>query len=176
MVATAPPRTFVPQNLDPSDFGQLEPLYRQLLGRPLNSVLDAQQWLADLSELTAVVDDYGARRYIDKSCHTDDPAIEKAFLHFVENVEPKIKPLFFALRKKLLDSPARSQLSDPPMALLIRKWSADVELFRDENVPLETQVIKINNEYDKLCGAMVVNFRGKEYTLHATKGYRCTRA
>jgi oligoendopeptidase F len=165
MVATAPQRNFVPKVLDLSDFSQIEPLYRQLLERPMDTTDQAMRWLADLSELTAAVDDYGARRYIDKSCHTDDPAIEKAFLHFVENVEPKIKPLFFALQKKLLESPARSQLAGPALAILLRKWGADVEIFRDENVPLETQVIKLANEYDKLCGAMTVDFRGKEYTL-----------
>ena len=39
------------------------------------------------------------------------------------------------------------------------------ELFRDENVPLETEATKLVNEYDKTCGAMTVTFRGKE--LHA---------
>jgi oligoendopeptidase F len=165
MVATAPQRNFVPKVLDLADFSQIEPLYRQLLERPMDTTDQAMHWLADLSELTAAVDDYGARRYIDKSCHTDDPAIEKAFLHFIENVEPKIKPLFFALQKKLLQSPARSGLAGPALAILLRKWAADVEIFRDENVPLETQVIKLDNEYDKLCGAMTVDFRGREYTL-----------
>jgi oligoendopeptidase F len=158
-------RSFVPQTLDPSDFANLEPLYRRLLDRPLDSSEQSEKWLADFSELTAVVDEYGSRRYIDKTCHTDDPAIEKRFLDFVENVEPMIKPLFFALQRKLLDSPARKQLLGPRFEMLIRKWSADVELFRDENVPLETQLTKLNNEYDKLCGAMTVQFRGREYTL-----------
>jgi oligoendopeptidase F len=165
MPTNAPPRTFVPKSLDPSDFPQLEPLYTQLLERPLNTIEQSNRWLTDFSELSAVVDEYGARRYIDKSCHTDDPAIEKTFLHFIENVEPKIKPLFFALQKKLLDSPAGSQLSDPALALLLRKWSADVEIFRDENIPLEVQVTKLVTDYDKICGAMMVDFRNKEYTL-----------
>jgi oligoendopeptidase F len=40
-----------------------------------------------------------------------------------------------------------------------------VELFREQNVPLEVQVTKKVTEYDKICGAMMVNFRGTEYTL-----------
>ena len=52
--------------------------------------------------------------------------------------------------------------------MLDRKWQADVELFREENVPLETEVTKLVNEYDKICGAMIVNFRGKDYTLQQT--------
>src|SRR5689334_10687875 len=98
MVATtAAKRSFVPQNLDVADFGQLEPLYRKLLERPINGSDELERWLADFSELSAVVDEYGSRRYVEKSCHTEDEAIEKAYLHFVENIEPKVKPLYFEL-------------------------------------------------------------------------------
>jgi oligoendopeptidase F len=165
MVATAFPRTFVPADLNVADFSELEPLYQQLLDRPLDTPADAEAWLRDFSELSSVVDEYGSRRYIEKSSHTDDPQIEKAYLHFVEQIEPKIKPIYFRLQKKFLDAPASQQLTGSRYAVLIRKWKADVELFRDENVPLETEIAKLNNEYDKIMGAMIVNFRGKEYTL-----------
>src|SRR4051812_38375720 len=165
MDTPAPRRSFVPQDLDVSDFARLDPLYRALLERPVDSKEQLEGWLADVSELSAVIDEYGSRRYIDKSCHTDDPAIERAYLHFVENVDPKVKPLFFRLQKKFIDSPARPQLTGVRYEILGRKWAADVELFREENVPLETRVTKLVNEYDKVMGAMVVPFRGKEYTL-----------
>ena len=165
MLATAPPRQFVPANLDVSDVSQVEPLYQKLLDRPLNSAAEAEPWLRDFSELASVIEEYGSRRYIDKSCHTDDAAIEKAYLHFVENVEPRVKPLHFKLQKRLLASPAAKQLTGTRYSILARKWQADVDIFRDENVPLETQVTKLNNEYDKICGAMTVNFRGRDYTL-----------
>src|SRR4051812_42319528 len=102
MNTIAPRRSFVPQDADVSDFRQLEPLYRALLDRPVDTPQRLEQWLADVSELSAVIDEYGSRRYIDKSCHTDDPEIERAYLHFVENVDPKIKPLFFRLQKKFI--------------------------------------------------------------------------
>src|SRR4051812_35618751 len=87
---TAPPkRKFVPQSLDIADWSQIEPLARQLLDRPVQSANELEKWLLDVSELSAVIDEYGSRRYIDKSCHTEDKGIEKAFLHFVENIEPK---------------------------------------------------------------------------------------
>jgi len=165
MVATALQRQFVPANVDPADFGQLEPLYQRLLDQPINSVDDLEKWLADMSELTAVVDEYGSRRYIDKSCHTEDAQIEARFLHFIENVEPKIKPLFFRLQKKFMDSPLRGQLKGHRLSILVRKWQADVEIFRAENVALETDVTNLVNEYDKISGKMMVDFRGGHYTM-----------
>lgn len=157
-------RTFAPANLDVADWSQLEPLFKKLLDRPLPDVAAVEGWLADFSELIAIIDEYGSRRYIEKSCHTDDDAIEKAYMHFVENIEPKIKPLYFELQKKLVHSPLASKLSGKRYEILLRNWRADVELFRPENVDLETQVTKLVNEYDKIFGAMQVEFRGKTYT------------
>lgn len=165
VTTTAAKRSFVPQDLDVANFAKLEPLYRQLLDRPIRSTAELEQWLADFSELSAVVDEYGSRKYIDKSCHTEDEAIEKAYLHYVENVEPKVKPLYFELQKKYLQSPYRAQLDAKRYPILDRKWQADVELFREQNVPLETEVTKLVTDYDKICGAMTVTLDGKEYTL-----------
>lgn len=166
MVATTPPqRTFVPQTLDLSDWSQIEPLYQSLLDRAIQSPAELEAWLLDLSELSAVIDEYGARRYVDKSCHCDDKQIEAAYLHFVEQIEPKVKPPFFAAQKKLIESPHRSGLKGKRYDVLIRQWQADVEIFREQNIPIETEVTKLVNEYDKIGSAMTVEFRGKEYTL-----------
>lgn len=165
MVANVPRRSFVPNDLDLSEVSQLEPVYQSLLDRPIESADALRRWLIDVSELAAAVDEFGARRYIDKSCHTDDLALERAYLHFVENVEPRTKPLMFRLQKKFMESRHRPGLDGVRYRMLERKWGPDVELFREENVPLETRVTKLVNEYDKTMGAMVVPFRGKDYTL-----------
>ena len=99
------------------------------------------------------------------SCHTDDPEIEKRFMHYVEQIEPRVKPLFFQVQKKFLDSPHRANLTGTRYAILERKWRADVELFRDENVPIETEVTKLVTDYDKTSGNMTVFLQGKERTL-----------
>jgi oligoendopeptidase F len=165
-VAAAPPkRQFVPQALDVADWSKIEPVGKKLLDRQINSVTDLEKWLLDVSELSAVIDEYGSRRYIDKSCHTEDKAIEQRFLHYVENIEPKFKTLTFELQKKYLASPHRSQLTDARYRILDRQWQADVDIFREENVPLETEVTKLVTDYDKVCGAMIVSFRGKDYTM-----------
>src|SRR4051812_49730636 len=149
VAANAPIRTFVPRDLDPSDFANLEPRYRSLLDRQINSAAEMERWLADLSELTAVVDEFGSRKYIDKSCHTDDKQIEAAYMNFVENVEPKIKPIFFEIQKKLLNSPFAKELRGERYEMLTKKWRGGVELFFDENVPVETQNNQKGTENNK---------------------------
>lgn len=164
--ASVPKRQFVPAQFDPADWGQIQPLADQLLTRKLNSADDLKKWVTDFSELTSVIDEYGSRKHIDKSCHTEDAEIEKAFMHFIENIEPRFKPVSDKLQRRFLDSPYRAQLvsDDKRYHILARQWQADVDIFRDENVPLETEVTKLVTDYDKICGAMMVNFRGRDYT------------
>ena len=45
----------------------------------------------DASELTAALDEESSRRYIAMTCHTEDAEAEKAYLHFVEEIEPRIQ-------------------------------------------------------------------------------------
>ena len=165
MQSIASARKYVPADLDCSDFAKIEPILLELHGRPLRSTSDVEAWLADLSELQAVLDEYAARRYIARSCDTEDEGVKRAYLHWVENVEPRLKPHYFEMQKKLVGSPHRDGLDPARFRVLLRNWASDVEIFREENVPLETQVTRIVTEYDEMCGAMTVRIGEAEYTL-----------
>ena len=159
--------TFVPEDLDCADFGQLEPLFEALLSREIETEAALKDWLRDYSELSSVVREYGSRRNIDHACHTDDDDIEKAYLHWVQDVAPKLSPLYFALSKKYLASPARAALeaSDERFRMLGRSWEAEVEVYREANIPLFTRLSELNLKYDKMIGAMEVEYDGQTYTL-----------
>ncbi len=157
-------RRYVPKDLQLNAFEDIAALYEELLSREIKSPAELEKWLLDASELSAVESEEWNRRFITKSCHTDDDALQARFIQFLEEIMPKIKRQFFKLQKKYLDSPHRSALTDRRFAMVERDWRADVEIFRDENVPLETADEKLVNEYEKICGAMMVQFRGKEYT------------
>lgn len=166
MVATQtarPPGSFVPPDVDLSDVSQVLPLYRALLDRPINTTPELEKWLKDFSDLDVAVDEYGARRYIDKSCHTEDTEIEKRYLKHIDDLE-KINPLDIRLRKKLLDCPLHRDLDAGKYGMLLRNWRAEVEIFRDENIPIETQISRLENDYHNIVGQMMIQFRGSDYT------------
>ena len=159
--------TFVPADLDCSDFANLQPYYDQLAARPVDTLADLEQWLIDFSDLTAVVSERRSRLYIDHSCRMDDADREAAYMHYVEHIAPKIQPLVFKLQKKCLDSPACAQLevSDERYRILLREWRTEVGLYRDENIPRFTEVTKLSNNYGKIRGSIAVTYRDQEYTL-----------
>src|SRR5437016_13378174 len=94
---SAKPRKFVPSRIGRGDWSQLAPLFDRLevRAREINSVADLERWLVDWSELSAALDEESSRRYIAMTCHTDNADAEKAYLHFVENVDPQVKPRQF---------------------------------------------------------------------------------
>ncbi|HOB33168.1 MAG TPA: M3 family metallopeptidase, partial [Verrucomicrobiota bacterium] len=161
------PRTFVPTDLDAGDWTQISPLFDELEKRLAACVSPEQleRWLLEWSELSAALDEESSRRYIAMTCHTDNADAEKAYLHFVENVEPQIKPRSFALSRQLLDHPLCGRLSSPRHDVFLRDTRTLVELFRPENVPLETEEAKLGQQYQKLSGSLTVIFRGEERTL-----------
>lgn len=158
--------TFVPHALDCSDWSQLEPLYRALLDRLIATQADLRAWLRDFSELDETVDEYGSWKYIDNTCHTDDPAIEQAYMHYVEKIDPNIKPIYFELQKKLLAAAKRTGLdAEPIIAHMVRRWQADVDIYREENIALQVEETKLSTDYGKICGAMMVDYKGEQRTL-----------
>ena len=106
------PRTFVPQDLDLGDWPQIAPLFDQLARRAAaaNNAAALERWLVDWSEVNAALDEEATRRYIAMTCHTDNADAERAYLHFVEHVEPQLKPRQFALEQIYVAHPARVEL------------------------------------------------------------------
>ena len=61
--------------------------------------------------------------------------------------------------------PLRAQLPQERYQVFDRDTQVQVELFRPENVPLETEEAKLSQQYQKLSGSLTVQFRGEEKTL-----------
>lgn len=159
------PRRYVPVDFDAGDWNQIETLYKELLDRPIGSVEELKIWLEDASELGAVIGEEGSRRYITMTCDTTDEKAKEAYLYFIEEISPKLKPFGFELDKKLLATPQVSDLDDHYYLVLLRNTRNQVELFRPENVPLETELDKLSQQYQEIQGAMTVVYQGKEMTL-----------
>ena len=157
----------MPTTVDFGDWGKLSPLFDELDKRipACKTVSELERWLLDSSELSAALDEESSKRYIAMTCHTDSPDAEKAYLHFVENIDPQVKPRQFKLAQTYVAHPLRSQMPKKRYEVFDRDTKVHVELFRPENVPLETEEAKLSQQYQKLSGSLTVQFRGEEKTL-----------
>jgi len=166
------PTDFVPFDLDATRFETVEPFIRQLLSRPVATRQELEKWILDRGELTAQISEARANLYITMTCDTEDAAAQRAYLTYIEEVTPKLTPLFFELDKRLVELESRIGLDPARYGVLLRAARADVDLFREENVPLETQLAVLGQKYDSICGAMTVQFEGEEQTLPRMARYQ----
>lgn len=159
------PRRFVATDAQFGEWPTAEKYYRELAERPIRSAADYEQWLLDFSELDSVFSEEGTRRHVDMTRQTDDPAREQAYLHFVENVYPQREPWHDQLRRKLNEYSQRFPLPRRRYEVLERSVRNAIELFREENIPLQVEDAKLAQQYQKITGGMTAVFRGEEMTL-----------
>lgn len=161
-----PNRSFLPENFTVTDWLGLKPYFDNLLSRELNSVEDLRHWLRDRSELEAVISEDLAWRYINMTRFTENEEYHKRYEDFVVNIQPQIAPVSDQLNKKAAACEFLPVLEqETGYDIMIRNLKKDIEIFREENIPLYTEITTEQQKYAQLSGAMTVELKGKEMTL-----------
>lgn len=166
-------RVFVPNDVDLGDWAQVEPLFKTLVDAApaIKNAKELEAWVMNSAELAAALDEENAKRYISMTCHTEDKEIEKAYLHFIENIEPKGKPYWHKLKELFVASPFSAKLPKARWMVFTRGVKNEIELYREENILLQVDEAKLSQRYQKLIGAMTANFEGQEQTLQQIGRY-----
>jgi len=157
-------RHFIPEDFKLTTWEAVEPYFKELLDRQINSREDMEQWLHDMSELEAVVSEDACWRQIRMTCDTTDKALEEAFTYFCMEIQPKLQPYADALNKKLINSPFTQQLDQQKYFTYLRNVRKNIELFREANIPLQAELSVLQQQYGVITGAMTVEVNGQEYT------------
>jgi len=165
------PRNFVPEGANLCSANEVEQLFKILLLEPMDSASDFKQWLLHLSEFEAALSQQETILYIQMTCQTDDEKKAQAYTRFIEDVEPIKKSFEDKINHKYLESRQRLDVDSSDYEVLDRSVKSDIDIFREENVPLVTQDILLSQNYQTLCGAMTVSFDGKEQTLPQMSKY-----
>ena len=132
----------------------------------LTPLADLRNWFHDRSELESVIGEDLAWRYINMTCYTENEDYRKSYQDFIENIQPQIAPVSDKLNKKAANSIFLNELaSGEGYDLMIRSLKKDIEIFREENVPLFTQISTEAQKYQQISGAMTAEVNGKELTL-----------
>lgn len=158
------PRRYLASGLSLTGWADVENYFKDLEDRSLDSTADVENWIADSSELSAFLSEESSRRYIAMTCSTDDEAAEKAYMQFVEEIAPQMKEAQDKLNRKLVACSWASGLS-ARYEIYLRSCRNAVELFREENVAIETELDRLSQHYQKLFGAMTVEWQGNEITI-----------
>ena len=156
---------FLPKEFTLSNWESLEPYFIQLNERPLNSVSNLEQWLKDMSEVEAFISEDACWRQVRMTCNTENKSFEEAFNFFFMEIQPKIQPYADLLNKKLIDCPFTKEINQHKYFTYLRSVRKSIELFRESNIPLQSEVSVLQQQYGAIAGKMMIEQDGKEFTL-----------
>ncbi len=161
-----PKRNLLPENFTVASWQSLKPYFDELTARDINSLAELKKWFVDRSELESVIAEDMAWRYIKMTCYTENKDYLASYQDFIQNIQPEIAPVSDLLNKKAASSEFLSQLAkEEGYDILIRNLKKDIEIFREENIPIFTEISTQSQKYAQISGAMTVNIDGKEVTL-----------
>src|SRR6476661_890452 len=139
------PHRFVQDNLDATDTEAVSALYDKLEAAEVSSREKLENWILDWEELNAVLTEAYTDAYVDMTSDTTSPEYEDRFGKVIENILPMLEQRGFTLKQKLLESPAVGELG-AEYEVFLRNVRAEVEIFREENVPLIIEEQKLDQE------------------------------
>ena len=149
-------------DINPLDWSTVQPHVDELLAAELSRD-NAESWLQQWSDLTAILGESRSQINRDVSENTADEEAEKRFLLFVEQIMPQAKIAAQALKNKLLAFEDYTPQADAVM--MMKRFRTEASIFREENVLLQSELTKLGNEYEKLVGGMTIEWEGKEETM-----------
>ncbi len=135
------------------------PYYEALAARPLDrSTVEA--WLADWSAFECLLSEAGALASFAYTCDTSDPAREEAQLRFGTQISPKAREQRVRLQERLVEL----DYERPGLETTVQRFRNQMQLFSPANVPLFSQLSKLETDWSKINGAMTVGWDGEEKT------------
>ena len=158
-------RSFVPEDFTITDWEALMPYFELLKNRTIGNADELLQWFKDRSELESVLEEDMGWRYIRMTCDTTNKEYTDSFNYFVSEIQPKEAPYGNELNRKALESPFLYQLTETGFDIVAKLLDKDYKIYREENIPLFTQIEQEAHKFGAISGAMTVEIDGKELTL-----------
>lgn len=164
-IPVRPKRSFLPEKLEINSWEVLLPFFENLSERELKNVKELHQWLTDRSELDAVLEEDMAWRYIKMNIDTTDSKLSESFNFFVSEISPKVAPYDDTFNKKLISSPFLAELDQKKYFIFLRGIKNSIEIFREKNIPLNTELQTESQKFGSISAAMQVTIEDKELTM-----------
>jgi oligoendopeptidase F len=157
--------SFLPEVFELKNWESVEQYFIELRDRDLTDKAALEQWLKDLSELEAFITEDACWRQVRMTCDTENKTLEEAFNYFFLEIQPKMQPYADLLNKKLISCPFTKELDQDKYFTYLRSIRKSIDLFREENIPLQAEASVLQQQYGMIAGKMTIEQDGKEFTL-----------
>jgi oligoendopeptidase F len=149
-----------PSALAKSSWDDIAPYFDELAGRQLSSDT-IEGWLHEWSRLEELVTEAAARAMIAYTIDTASRDKEADHLRFSTEVLPRMEERSVQLARKLVDTGH----STPLLATTLARFRTQIEIFREENVPIFAELEEHSARYQRITGSMTAEWDGEERPL-----------
>jgi oligoendopeptidase F len=157
MAATVLPES--PDAFKDASWREVLPYYEELASRPLDTS-NVETWLADWSRFESLLSEAAALANFAYTCDTSDPDREAAQLRFGTQISPRAQEQRVRLQKRLVEL----DYVRPGIETMLQRFRNQMELFDEANVPLFAELSELGTQWNKINGAMTVQWGGEEKT------------
>lgn len=164
-IPTRPKRKFVTNNLVIDSWGKIKSLFDNLVDREITTATELEKWMLDQSELAAVLEEDMAWRYIKMNIDTTDKELAEQFSFWIKGISPNTAPYLHKLNVKLVESPYLKELDQEKYRIYLRSVKKQIEIFREENIPLFTTMEEKQQEYGAISAKMSIEVDGEKMTM-----------
>jgi oligoendopeptidase F len=159
-------RYFLPTDFVLTSWGDIEPYFTDLINKEINSTSELLHWLKNRSELDAFLEENLAWRYIHMTIDTRNEELSQSYQYFITEIQPKFAPLDDQLNRKLLESAFLSEIEkDEAYFIYIRSVKTATDLFREENIILESEISEKSQLFGSINGAQTIEYEGEQITM-----------
>lgn len=158
-------RSFIPNDYKIENWESLMPFYAYLLDQNPDSPAELEQFLREVSELDAVVEEDLAWRYIHMTCDTQNEENAASYQFFVQEILPHLSIYADKLNRKIADNPYWDDLDPVFYKTYFRSLKNEIQLFREKNIALYTEEQSLTHEYSGIMGKMTIEHDGEIITL-----------
>ena len=128
---TKKPRIYFKDDFDVTNWEEVKEKLEEIINFDVNSANDLIIMLEKAGELSDIMSEEMAWRYITMTRYADNPENSKKFNEFYANIVSKSIPYDFKLKKKFYDSPYKNDLDKEKYSHLVKIISNDIELYRE---------------------------------------------
>ena len=164
-IPTKPKRKFVSEDLVIDSWEKIESLFEDLVNRSINNTSDLEKWMMNRSELAAVLEEDMAWRYIKMNIDTTDKELGDRFHFWIKEISPKMAPYSHKLNLKLVESAFLNDLDAEKYRIYLRSVKKSIEIYREDNIPLFTEMETKQQEYGTISAKMSIEVDGKKLTM-----------
>jgi oligoendopeptidase F len=139
---------------------EVVPYFDDLVERPLDAST-VGEWLSAWSRLEELVTEAAAQAMIAYTIDTSDAEKEKDHLRFSTEILPKMEERSVELARRFV----ALGHGTPELATTLARFRTSIEIFREANIPLFSELEELSARYQRITGSMTVTWDGEERPL-----------